>query len=56
MIDSNKAYKVTEIIARSEDEDFILFRVNCKNTNYIPIATEKPKIGENICYRKSAWT
>ena len=48
LVNSNKAYKVTEIIARSEDEDFILFRVNCKNTNYIPIATEKPKIGEKV--------
>lgn len=48
LVGSDVAYKVTEIITRSEDEDFILFRVDCENTNYIPIATEKPKIGEKV--------
>lgn len=42
------AYKVTEVITKSEQEDFILFRVNCENTNYIPIAAEKPKVGEKV--------
>lgn len=45
---SDKAYKVEEIIKRSDDEDFILFRVNCDNTNYIPIAANKPQIGEKV--------
>lgn len=44
----NTAYKVAEILARSEDEDFILFRVDCENTNYIPIADDKPQIGESV--------
>ena len=48
LVGSDEAYKVTEIITRSEDEDFILFRVDCDNTNYIPIATDKPKIGEKV--------
>lgn len=48
LVGSDVAYKVTEVIARSEDEDFILFRVDCENTNYIPIATDKPKIGEKV--------
>ena len=48
LVGSDVAYKVTEIITRSEDEDFILFRVDCDNNNYIPIATEKPKIGEKV--------
>lgn len=48
LVGSDMAYKVTEIITRSEDEDFILFRVDCDNNNYIPIATEKPKIGEKV--------
>lgn len=42
------AYKVTEVITKNEHEDFILFRVNCENTNYIPIAAEKPKVGEKV--------
>lgn len=48
LVGSDEAHKVTEIITRSEDEDFILFRVDCDNTNYIPIATDKPKIGEKV--------
>ncbi len=42
------AYKVAEIIIKNEESDFILFRVNCENTNYIPIASDKPKIGEKV--------
>lgn len=45
---SDDIYQVAEIIARSEDEDFILFRVNISNTNYIPIAKVKPNVGEKV--------
>lgn len=44
----NESYKITEVLTKSEQEDFILFRVDCENTNYIPIATNKPKIGEKV--------
>ena len=46
LVGSDEAYKVTVVIQKSEQEDFILFRVDCENTNYIPIATDKPKLGE----------
>lgn len=46
--DSDVVYNVTEVLEKSEEEDFILFRVNCENTNYIPIASEKPKVGEKV--------
>ena len=42
------AYKVSEIFAKSEEHDFILFRVECGQTNYIPIASRKPNIGDRI--------
>ena len=45
---SNTAYKVVEVLQKSEDEDFILFRVNCNSTNYIPIARNKLSIGEKV--------
>lgn len=45
---SDEAYKVIEVLRKSEQEDFILFRVNCENTNYIPIGSEKPKVGEKV--------
>lgn len=48
LVGSDVLYSVTEVLAKSEEEDFILFRVDCKNTNYIPIATEKPRIGEKV--------
>lgn len=38
LADSNTIYKVSEIIQRSANEDFILFKVNCSQTNFIPIA------------------
>lgn len=46
--DSDESYKVIEVLKKSEQEDFILFRVNCENTNYIPIASEKPRVGEKV--------
>jgi len=48
LLGQDNPYKVTEVIAQSDDEDFILFRVNCTNTNYLPIAASKPKIGEKV--------
>lgn len=35
---SDVIYKVKRVIAKSEDYDFILFEVNCKDNNYINIA------------------
>ena len=45
---SKEIYKVSEIIKRNEQEDFILFKVNIVNTNYIPIAGRKPNVGEKV--------
>lgn len=48
LLGSDIAHGVSEIIAKSEDEDFILFRVDCDGTNYLPIASSKPKIGDKV--------
>ena len=48
LLGSDVAYNVTNVLKKSSDEDFILFQVDCENTNYIPIAAEKPKIGEKV--------
>ena len=45
---SDVVYKVTDIIQKSLDRDFIIFKVNCDDTNYIPIATNKPNVGEKV--------
>lgn len=48
LLGSDVAYHVSDVIHSSEDEDFILFRVDCKNTNYLPIASSRPKTGEKV--------
>lgn len=48
LANSDEAYKVAEVIHSNEEEDFILFRVNVTNTNYIPIAKYKPQVGEKV--------
>ena len=45
---SDVPYNITKVIASSEEFDFILFQTNCTNTNYIPIAKDKPCIGEKV--------
>ncbi|MBD5153515.1 MAG: trypsin-like peptidase domain-containing protein [Oscillibacter sp.] len=48
LADSDEIFKVVEVIHSDADEDFILFRVGCSNTNYIPIAKYKPQVGEKV--------
>lgn len=46
--DNEHAYKVKNVIARSQEPDFILFEVDCPTNKYIPIAAGKPKVGEKV--------
>lgn len=48
LLGSDIVHNVTEIIAKDEEEDYILFRVDCDNTNYLPIASSKPQIGDKV--------
>ena len=48
LVDSDICYKVTDVIAKNKDYDFILFKVNVSQSNYIPLATEKPQVGEKV--------
>ena len=42
-------YKIKNVIAKSENEDFILFTVDCKGAvPYIPVAKTKPSVGEKV--------
>lgn len=45
---SDIAYKVTNVLYSSQEYDFIIFQTNCTNTNYIPIAKNKPSVGERV--------
>lgn len=44
----DEVYKTLEVIHSDADEDFILFRVNVSNTNFIPLANYKPQVGEKV--------
>lgn len=46
--DNEHAYKVKNVIARSQEPDFIIFEVDCSTNRYIPIAASKPKVGEKV--------
>lgn len=46
--DDENAYSVTEIVYRSKEPDFMIFKVDCNSSNYIPLAANKPKIGEKV--------
>lgn len=45
---SDTVYKVVDILQKNEDQDFIIFRVNLDNTDYIPIAKDKPNVGDKV--------
>lgn len=44
----DKAYKIKSIIQRSEENDFIIFVVDVSDNLYIPIANNKPCVGEKV--------
>lgn len=48
LINDDTVYKVMETIHSSEDEDFIIFRVNVSRSNYIPISSTKPRVGDKV--------
>lgn len=48
MPNDDTAYKVAEIYQRNEEEDFILFRVDYENDNYLPISSKRPEIGQRV--------
>lgn len=45
---SDEYLKVSDVIHKDEESDFILFKVNCTRTNYIPLAKSKPGVGEKV--------
>lgn len=48
LANDDQAYSVAEVIHSDANEDFIIFRVNVSNTNFIPIAKYKPQVGEKV--------
>lgn len=46
--DNEHAYKVKNVIARSQEPDFILFEVDCPTNKYIPMAASKPDVGDRV--------
>lgn len=48
LANSDEPHKVVEVIHSDESEDFILFKVDVANTNFIPLAKYKPQVGERV--------
>lgn len=48
LVGSDKAYKVASVVKSDEQEDFILFFVDVDNVPYIPLAKEKPSVGDRV--------
>ena len=48
LVGSDMAYKVTKVVKSNENEDFIIFLVNVDDTPYIPIAKQKPSVGDKV--------
>jgi len=46
--DNKNFYKVSEVIYRSKEPDFIIFRVAVNNRSYIPISNNRPSIGDKV--------
>ena len=45
---SDNLYKVTDVIFKNKECDFIIFRVNVPQSNFIPLAKERPQVGEKV--------
>lgn len=47
-LSNSSEYNIARIHSYNEEEDFILFTVNCENSCFIPIAESKPLVGEKV--------
>lgn len=45
---TNTKYSISKIIKANKEDDYVVFIVNCSNNNYIPIATNKPNVGDKV--------
>lgn len=45
---TNTKYGINKIIKANKENDYVVFAVNCTNNNYIPVATNKPNVGDKV--------
>lgn len=45
---SDEAYHVTDVVAYSAEDDYILFHVNVTGNKYLPVSWKKPKVGQQV--------
>lgn len=48
MSDGETLYKISDVVYKSEEPDFMIFHVDYKNSIYIPMAKEKPNVGDKV--------
>ena len=45
---TNTKYSINNIVKADKENDYVVFVVNCSNNNYIPIAANKPNVGDKV--------
>lgn len=45
---TKKLYSITKVLARSIQPDYIVFQVDINYSNYIPLASEEPNVGDRV--------
>ena len=45
---TNTSYGIKEILKSNKENDFVVFTVNCTDNNFIPMAVDRPNVGEKV--------
>ncbi|MBE6276331.1 MAG: trypsin-like peptidase domain-containing protein [Bacteroides sp.] len=45
---TNTKYSISKVVKANKEDDYVVFIVNCSNNNYIPIANNKPNVGDKV--------
>ena len=45
---TNTSYGIKEILKSNQENDYVVFTVNCDGNNYIPMAAARPNVGEKV--------
>lgn len=45
---TNTSYGIKEILKSNQENDYVVFTVNCEGNNFIPMASVRPNVGEKV--------
>ena len=47
-LNSGELYKLSKVLEKNKELDYIIFKLDGNHFNYVPIAEEAPEVGENV--------